>query len=104
MIGAVTVTSNIYFYLTSGYVSTATEELPLIHTWSLALYQARNNITIEQLQAIKEKYKLRIIDSTRALCDAKNCYAVKQNIALYFDGNHLSVSGADMMLRNFATN
>lgn len=29
--------SNFYFYLTSGYFSTAAEELPLLHTWSLAV-------------------------------------------------------------------
>ncbi|MEP7702670.1 acyltransferase family protein [Paraglaciecola sp. 25GB23A] len=29
--------SNIYFYLTSGYFATASEELPLLHTWSLAV-------------------------------------------------------------------
>ena len=29
--------SNVYFYLTSGYFSTAAEEKPLLHTWSLAV-------------------------------------------------------------------
>ena len=29
--------SNIYFYLTNGYFTTASEELPLLHTWSLAV-------------------------------------------------------------------
>jgi peptidoglycan/LPS O-acetylase OafA/YrhL len=29
--------SNFYFYLTSGYFSTAAEEIPLLHTWSLAV-------------------------------------------------------------------
>lgn len=29
--------SNIYYYLTSGYFAAASEELPLLHTWSLAV-------------------------------------------------------------------
>lgn len=29
--------SNIYFYFSSGYFATAAEELPLLHTWSLAV-------------------------------------------------------------------
>jgi peptidoglycan/LPS O-acetylase OafA/YrhL len=29
--------SNIYFYMTSGYFSPASDELPLLHTWSLAV-------------------------------------------------------------------
>ncbi|TYK65760.1 acyltransferase family protein [Colwellia echini] len=29
--------SNIYFYMTSGYFSPAADELPLLHTWSLAV-------------------------------------------------------------------
>lgn len=32
-----TFSSNIYFYLTSGYFSTASDEKPLLHTWSLAV-------------------------------------------------------------------
>ena len=32
-----TFSSNFYFYLTSGYFSTAAEEKPLIHMWSLAI-------------------------------------------------------------------
>jgi peptidoglycan/LPS O-acetylase OafA/YrhL len=32
-----TFSSNIFFYLTSGYFSTASDEKPLLHTWSLAV-------------------------------------------------------------------
>ncbi len=71
---------------------------------SIALYQTRNNGTISKLESISKKYKLRIIDPVKGLCDAKNCYVVKQNKVLYFDDNHLSVSGADLMLINFTTN
>ena len=37
VVSVVSFTSNLYFYLTSGYFSTAAEELPLLHTWSLAV-------------------------------------------------------------------
>jgi peptidoglycan/LPS O-acetylase OafA/YrhL len=32
-----TFSSNVFFYLTSGYFSTASDEKPLLHTWSLAV-------------------------------------------------------------------
>jgi peptidoglycan/LPS O-acetylase OafA/YrhL len=37
LISVVTFTSNIYFYMSSGYFSTISDETPLLHTWSLAV-------------------------------------------------------------------
>ena len=37
LVAVVSFLSNVYFYLTSGYFSNAAEELPLLHTWSLAV-------------------------------------------------------------------
>ena len=37
LISVVTFSSNIFFYLQSGYFSTASDEKPLLHTWSLAV-------------------------------------------------------------------
>ena len=37
LVAVVAFSSNVYFYLTSGYFSNAAEELPLLHTWSLAV-------------------------------------------------------------------
>ncbi len=37
LISVATFSSNIFFYLTSGYFSTASDEKPLLHTWSLAV-------------------------------------------------------------------
>jgi peptidoglycan/LPS O-acetylase OafA/YrhL len=37
VVSVVAFASNVYFYLTSGYFATAAEELPLLHTWSLAV-------------------------------------------------------------------
>ena len=34
LVAVVAFSSNVYFYLTSGYFSNAAEELPLLHTWS----------------------------------------------------------------------
>lgn len=37
LVSVVTFSSNIYFWLTTSYFAPATEELPLLHTWSLAV-------------------------------------------------------------------
>ena len=37
LVSVATFSSNIFFYLTSGYFSTASDEKPLLHTWSLAV-------------------------------------------------------------------
>ena len=37
VVSVVTFSSNIFFYLTNGYFSTASDEKPLLHTWSLAV-------------------------------------------------------------------
>ncbi|TVO74821.1 acyltransferase family protein [Sedimenticola selenatireducens] len=37
LVSVATFSSNIFFYLTSGYFSTVSDEKPLLHTWSLAV-------------------------------------------------------------------
>lgn len=37
LVSVATFSSNVFFYLTSGYFSTAADEKPLLHTWSLAV-------------------------------------------------------------------
>jgi len=37
VVSVVTFSSNVFFYLTNGYFSTASDEKPLLHTWSLAV-------------------------------------------------------------------
>jgi len=37
LVSVVTFSSNVFFYLTNGYFSTASDEKPLLHTWSLAV-------------------------------------------------------------------
>lgn len=40
-----------------------------------------------------------VIDPAELLCDARNCYVTRQDQALYFDDDHLSVSGAGLVAR-----
>lgn len=40
-----------------------------------------------------------VVDPAELLCDAQNCYATRQGQALYFDDDHLSVSGAGLVAR-----
>ncbi|WP_207061211.1 acyltransferase family protein [Motiliproteus sp. SC1-56] len=37
LVSVVTFSSNVFFFLSSGYFSTASDEMPLLHTWSLAV-------------------------------------------------------------------
>ena len=37
LVSVATFSSNVFFYLTSGYFATASEQKPLLHTWSLAV-------------------------------------------------------------------
>lgn len=40
---------------------------------------------------------VRVFDPSTALCDALNCYATRAGVSMYFDDNHLSVSGASLV-------
>lgn len=43
--------------------------------------------------------KITIIDPVNDFCDLKNCYAVKNSVALYWDDNHLSQYGASIIAK-----
>ena len=38
-----------------------------------------------------------VVDPAKLFCDASNCLAVKESAALYFDDNHLSIHGAELV-------
>jgi len=42
---------------------------------------------------------VRVVDPTDLFCDSDNCYAVRNQQTLYYDGDHLSVIGASVVAR-----
>ncbi|WP_020408718.1 acyltransferase family protein [Hahella ganghwensis] len=64
----------------------------------ISRYKEKNFYSVERLNRLNSKYQLEEIFPSNTLCDSSNCYAVKDSKALYFDDNHLSVAGADLVL------
>jgi peptidoglycan/LPS O-acetylase OafA/YrhL len=62
---------------------------------SRAWWDARSAWTTARLNQIPRE--VRIIDPAKLLCDSANCYAAKGGVAYYFDDNHLSVAGAELV-------
>ncbi|MDB5799581.1 MAG: Acyltransferase 3 [Rhodocyclales bacterium] len=46
--------------------------------------------------------KMEVFDATKSFCDDKGCAAVKGKKILYFDTNHLSLSGSEIVLNDFS--
>jgi peptidoglycan/LPS O-acetylase OafA/YrhL len=72
--------------------------LDLAKTVSSEYYFARNRNAIHRLDSMTYGASLYAIKPFDILCDSKYCPAVRNGEALYFDDNHLSVSGADQVI------
>ncbi|MRV71058.1 acyltransferase family protein [Duganella sp. FT92W] len=60
-----------------------------------AWWDARSAWTNARLSQIPRE--ARIVDPAKVLCDNSNCYAARGGAAYYFDDNHLSVAGAELV-------
>ena len=67
-------------------------------TTTARYYFERNKFMLEKLNTLSYGKNLRAIKTFEILCDSGYCPAVKDNVALYFDDNHLSVEGARLLL------
>lgn len=65
---------------------------------SLQWWLLRNGFVYENLHAIPSG--IDVIDPRDIFCDDVSCYATRQGISLYFDSDHMSVSGADLVAEN----
>jgi len=60
-----------------------------------------NSIYSAQDELLKElPRKVIVVDPKELLCDESSCYAIKDNKAMYFDDNHLSIEGAGIVARH----
>ena len=63
-------------------------------------YFKRNHFILEKLDSLEYGGLLQAIKSFEILCNSDYCPAVSDGKALYFDDNHLSISGATKLINN----
>lgn len=61
-------------------------------------YNHRNKDILKQLKRIADDTGSIILSSSNALCNNVNCFAIQESQALYFDDNHISMSGAKSVI------
>ncbi len=62
-----------------------------------AWWDARSAWARERLPQLPRE--VRVVDPAAVLCDSVNCYAARGGAAYYFDDNHMSVTGAELVAR-----
>ena len=67
---------------------------------STEYFYKRNKAIISKLDALPYGKNLHAIKPFDIICDEKYCPAVKNNKALYYDDDHLSISGAESIVEN----
>lgn len=78
-------------------------QLDLKQSTSLAYYHKRHQFIINKLDSLPYGDNLHAIKPLEILCDKKYCPAVRDGKALYYDDNHLSVVGAELVARQIMT-
>lgn len=63
-------------------------------------YFARNDFIVNKLDALAYGKNIHAIKPFEILCDSKYCPAVSNGKALYFDADHLSITGAAKLIEN----
>lgn len=61
-------------------------------------YLQRQGVVLKRLRSMEKAGLIRLIEPSKALCDSQGCRTVIDGRAMYFDDNHLSLSGARRVL------
>ena len=64
---------------------------------SKEVYLERNKKVFSFFLEIKEKYNLSLIFLEDIFCNEKRCFAHKRGVPLYFDDDHMSKEGANLI-------
>ncbi|GLQ30279.1 hypothetical protein GCM10007876_07570 [Litoribrevibacter albus] len=76
------------------------EEYGSISGTSVEYYMKRNALVREYLLGGDFPSNVHFVDPRDTYCDTLNCFSFKNNVALYFDDDHPSLSGARLIVDN----
>ena len=69
---------------------------------SKELFDERNKKIKFFFDKIKKNYDLNLISLDDLFCDDIRCYAHVNNIPLYFDDDHMSIKGAELLSKKIS--
>ena len=72
----------------------------LTQTSPISYYLQRNEFILKKLDSLKNEPGIYFIKPMESFCDAGYCKAVQDNKALYVDDHHVSVYGAELIVKN----
>ncbi len=64
-------------------------------------YHSRQEITWDAQDIAFDKCGVNILDPTPYFCDSEYCYGAKDGMPIYYDDDHLSLRGADLLIPMF---
>ena len=64
-------------------------------------YHSRQKITWDAQDIALDKCGVNILDPTPYFCDSEYCYGAKDGMPIYYDDDHLSLRGADLLIPMF---
>ncbi|NNE37272.1 MAG: acyltransferase, partial [Gammaproteobacteria bacterium] len=71
----------------------------LQHATTREYYLQRHSYILEKLDGLSYDENLKAIRPYDIFCDSRSCPAVDGTTALYFDDDHLSLAGAELLAR-----
>lgn len=88
---------NITKYVYPFSIFSSAEKSKFYNGIPVSYYKKRNSSVISELDKITNGINVIAVDPFKSLCNERYCPFVKSGSSLYFDDNHLSVSGAEII-------
>ena len=73
-------------------------DLTTVAGTSLEYYKKRNAVIIQHFDNANYPSNVHLVRPENAFCAQESCYSVLESKTLYFDGNHPSVTGAEILV------